>query len=431
MKYFGTDGIRGEANLTLTVDTAFKLGKALSHLNCDTVIIGTDTRLSKDMLSDAVCAGAMSMGINVIKAGVVPTPCLIYYTSVKHIIGVMITASHNPYYDNGLKVVFDGKKLNPELETLIENSIDNDINTYSSNIGRIIKVDDVLLVYEELLNKVLTPINKRICIDTANGATCFTARNAFSKVCSDLKVIANDPDGININNGVGSTHLELLMNTVKEGKYDIGFAFDGDGDRVLAVDEFGNVVDGDKLIYIIAKYLKEQGKLNDNKVVYTKMSNLGIISNLKENDIECILTDVGDKYVVKALNDYNLSVGGENSGHIIVPDILNTGDGVLVALLITKIIKESNKSLFELTSSIFMYPDKMVNMKVNDKSIINKDIIQNRVKEIVDSFNGDGKIILRASGTENLIRLSVSCKDEGLVNKYIDELSSMIKNEDK
>lgn len=430
MKYFGTDGIRGEANVTLTVDTAFKLGKALKHLNCDTLVIGTDTRLSKDMMADAVAAGAMSMGINVIKAGVVPTPCLIYYTQVKHIIGVMITASHNPYYDNGLKVVFDGEKLLPELELLIEESIDNDIFEYPSKMGKVIEVSDIMSTYEELLSRVLTPLNKKICIDTANGATYKTAVNAFSKVTSSLKVIANNPDGININNGVGSTHLGLLQSTVKSEGFDLGFAFDGDGDRVLAIDEDGNVVDGDKLIYIIAKYLRKQGKLNDNKVVYTKMSNLGIIKDLKENGIECLLTDVGDKYVVRALKEYNLSVGGENSGHIIVPGILSTGDGVLVALLITKILSEENKTLKELTSSIYMYPDVMKNMKVKDKSIINRDFIQNRVKEITESFGEDGKIILRASGTENLIRLTVSCKDKELVDKYIEELSSMILSEE-
>ena len=427
MKYFGTDGIRGKANITLTVDTAFKLGKALSLFNCKKVVVGTDTRLSKDMYLDAVCSGAMSMGINVIKVGVISTPCLIYYSSIKHIIGVMITASHNPYYDNGLKVVYDGKKLNSSQEKELEKNIESDINIYPNEIGKEINNCDILQEYQNLLNKILTPINRRICVDCANGATSFIAKRVFDKVTDKLKIIANNPNGININDKVGSTHLESLIRIMKEENYDIGFAFDGDGDRVIAIDEFGNVVDGDKLICIIAKHLKEKNQLNDNKVVYTKMTNLGVISHLKENGIECILTDVGDKYVAEALKIYNLSIGGENSGHIIIPSLLNTGDGLLTALFVLKIMKEYNKSLYELSSSIFMYPEKMVNIEVKDKTIINKDIIQNKVKEIASILKEEGKIILRASGTENLIRLSVSAKEESLVDKYINELITLIK----
>lgn len=427
MKYFGTDGIRGKANITLTVDTAFKLGKALSLFNCKEVVVGTDTRLSKDMYLDALCSGAMSMGINVIKVGVVSTPCLIYYSSIKHIIGVMITASHNPYYDNGLKVVYDGKKLNSSQEKELEKYIESDINIYPNEIGKEINNCDILQEYQNLLNKILTPINKRMCVDCANGATSFITKRVFDKVTNKLKIIANNPNGKNINDKVGSTHLESIIRIMKEENYDIGFAFDGDGDRVIAIDEFGNIVDGDKLICIIAKYLKEKNQLNDNKVVYTKMTNLGVISHLKENGIECFLTDVGDKYVAEALKIYNLSIGGENSGHIIIPSLLNTGDGLLTALFVLKIMKEYNKSLYELSSSIFMYPEKMVNIEVKDKTIINKDIIQNKVKEIASILKEEGKIILRASGTENLIRLSVSAKEESLVDKYINELITLIK----
>ncbi len=427
MKYFGTDGIRGKANITLTVDTAFKLGKALSLFNCKEVVVGTDTRLSKDMYLDALCSGAMSMGINVIKVGVVSTPCLIYYSGIKHIIGVIITASHNPYYDNGLKVVYDGKKLNSSQEKELEKYIESDINIYPNEIGKEINNCDILQEYQNLLNKILTPINKRICVDCANGATSFIAKRVFDKVTDKLKTIANNPNGTNINDKVGSTHLESLIRIMKEENYDIGFAFDGDGDRVIAIDEYGNIVDGDKLICIIAIYLKEKNQLNDNKVVYTKMTNLGVISHLKENSIECILTDVGDKYVAEALKKYNLSIGGENSGHIIIPSLLNTGDGLLTALFVLKIMKEYNKSLYELSSSIFMYPEKMVNIEVKDKTIINKDIIQNKVKEIASILKEEGKIILRASGTENLIRLSVSAKEESLVDKYINELITLIK----
>ena len=430
MKYFGTDGIRGMANATLTVDIAFKLGKGLKYLNSDTVVIGTDTRLSKDMLVSAVAAGAMSQGINVINMGVVPTPTLIFYTSVKHIAGVMITASHNPYYDNGLKVVYDGSKLNPELEGLIENAIDNEIKEYDSDkLGKYIEVTDYFDEYNELLKKVRVKTNLNISLDTANGATTRTAEAAFKDVTNNLHVMANEPNGTNINNGVGSTHIENLVKFVLENKSDVGFAFDGDGDRVLAVDKTGTIIDGDKLIYIIANYLKKQNKLNNNKVVFSKMSNLGIINDLKEKNIDCVLTDVGDKWIVKALFEQNLSVGGENSGHIIVPSILNTGDGVLIAMLITKIMSEENKSLLELTSSITMYPDKTVNLRVKDKNIYKEDVIQNRVNELINEFGTKGKIIVRASGTENLLRVTVSHKDESIMKKVSDELVNLIKVE--
>ena len=430
MKYFGTDGIRGMANASLTVDTAFKLGKGLKYLNSDTVVIGCDTRISKDMLASAVACGAMSVGINVINMGVVPTPTLIYYSSVKHIAGVMITASHNPYYDNGLKVVYNGSKLNPELEGLIEDAIDNEITTFDSDkLGKYIEVDDYFDEYNKLLDSIRVHSNMNISLDCANGATTRTAFDAFKDVTDNLHIMANEPNGININNGVGSTHIENLVKFVLDNKSDVGFAFDGDGDRVLAVDKTGTIIDGDKLIYIIANYLKKQNKLNHNKVVFSKMSNLGIINDLKEKDIDCVLTDVGDKWIVKALFEQDLSVGGENSGHIIVPSILNTGDGVLIAMLITKIMHEENKSLLELTSSIFMYPDSTVNLRVKDKNIYKEDVIQNRVNELINEFGTNGKIIVRASGTENLLRVTVSHKDEKIMLRVSDELVNLIKTE--
>ena len=429
MKYFGTDGIRGKSNETLTVDTAFRLGKGLKFLNSKTLVIGTDTRESKDMFLSAVACGAMSVGINVINAGVVPTPCLIYYTSVKHIAGVMITASHNPFYDNGLKVVYDGEKLNPELEELIESAIDNEIKEYPEHTGKYIEVNDFFDEYEKLLSEVKIKTKLNISLDAANGATTRTALKAFSDISNNIHIMANEPNGTNINNGVGSTHIENLAKFVLKNNSDVGFAFDGDGDRVLAVDKTGEIIDGDKLIYIIASYLKKHNKLNDNKVVFTKMSNLGIINNLKEQGIECVLTDVGDKYVVRALKEQHLSVGGENSGHIIVPDILKTGDGVLIALLISKIMNEENKTLVELTKSIYMYPDKMVNLRVKDKFVYKSEKIQKRINEIINELGSNGKVIVRASGTENLLRITVSAKDNDVMEKYSDELVNLIQAE--
>ena len=427
MKYFGTDGIRGVPNQKLTVDLVTKLGMALKVLGNNDLVIATDTRLSKDMLSSAITAGALSMGINVHFVGVIPTPALIYYSYVKKYTGVMITASHNPYTDNGIKVLKNGFKLSEEDEVKIEELIDNP-ETPSTEVGKYY-VEDGMEIYLSFLDKFITKSKKKIVIDTANGATYKTAPLAFNKITDNLTVIANNPDGYNINNGCGSTHLELLKRTVVNNKADIGFAFDGDGDRVLCVDSNGNTIDGDMLIYIYARYLKANNKLNQNKVVLSMMSNLGLIKSLNDYGIEIVETNVGDKYIIKALFDNNLSVGGENSGHIILKDILHTGDGVLNAILIIKILEETNTDIKSYFNDVVMYSDKMVNIKVKDKSkVLNSKALFDRVDEIKKDLNNDCKIIIRASGTEDLIRVSVMARSKDLVEKYSSELVNIVNN---
>lgn len=427
MKYFGTDGIRGVPNQKLTVDLVTKLGMALKVLGNNDLVIATDTRLSKDMLSSAITAGALSMGINVHFVGVIPTPALIYYSYVKKYTGVMITASHNPYTDNGIKVLKNGFKLSEEDEVKIEELIDN-LEIPSTEVGKYY-VEDGMEIYLSFLDKFITKSNKKIVIDTANGATYKTAPLAFNKITDNLTVIANNPDGYNINNGCGSTHLELLKRTVVNNKADIGFAFDGDGDRVLCVDSNGNTIDGDMLIYIYARYLKANNKLNKNKVVLSMMSNLGLIKSLNDYGIEIVETNVGDKYIIKALFDNDLSVGGENSGHIILKDILHTGDGVLNAILIIKILEETNTDIKSYFKDVVMYSDKMVNIKVKDKSkVLNSKALFDRVDEIKKDLNNDCKIIIRASGTEDLIRVSVMARSKDLVEKYSSELVNIVNN---
>lgn len=426
MKYFGTDGIRGIPNKKLTIELATKLGMALASLGSKEVVIATDTRISKDMLAYAIASGAMSRGLNIYFAGVMPTPALIYTSEQMNIVGVMITASHNPYTDNGIKVLNKGIKLSEKEELLVEELIDNPLD-YDGEIGRLIILDSAKDNYINFILSKAIKTSLKVCIDCANGATATTAPVVFEHITNDLLVTANEPNGYNINNGVGSTHLEFLKKNALENKCDIGFAFDGDGDRVLCIDNHGNTIDGDMLIFIIAKYLKQKNKLNHNKVVLTIMSNLGLISNLKQNGIEVVETPVGDKYVVRELLDNNLSVGGENSGHIIMPDELKTGDGVLVALTIVKLLEETKTTINDWLKDVIMYADKLVNIRVMDRnSVMNNKGLFKRIEEIKQELNNDCKIIVRASGTEDLIRVTVMAQTKEIVEKYSNELVKLV-----
>ena len=426
-KYFGTDGMRGVPNQKLTVDIISKMGAALESLGNKDVVLATDTRLSKDMLANAVIAGALSHGMNVHFIGVIPTPALIYYSKLKEYTGVMITASHNPYTDNGIKLLNKGYKLTDSEEAKVEELMDNP-SSYNGEIGRFINESNAYLDYINFMNKHINKSSLKIAIDCANGATYKTAPEIFSKVTDNLVVVANEPNGTNINNNCGSTHLELLKETVVKNKCDLGFAFDGDGDRVLCVDNNGNSIDGDMLIYLISKYLKNKNKLNKDSVVLSIMSNLGLLHKLDDDGIKVVETPVGDKYVVRAIMENNLSIGGENSGHIIVPEYLHTGDGVLNALLVCNLLSETNTKITDWFKDIKMYADKMVNIKVaNKQNVLNNKNLFDRIDEIKKELNNDCKIIVRASGTEDLIRVSVMCKDEALMNKYSDELVKMVK----
>ncbi len=425
MKYFGTDGIRGIPNKLLTVEFTSKIGMSLSILNNKNVYIATDTRISKDLLLSSIISGILSKGMNVIDLGILPTPALIYFSKIKNSTGVIITASHNPYYDNGIKIVNKGNKLTIEEEQRIENYIDNPLS-YSGIIGTY-KKQDYKLFYYNYLSKYLVKTNLSIIIDCANGSTYKTAPYLFNKMTKKLLVLSNNPNGININYNCGSTNIDLLINKIKEYHYDIGFSFDGDGDRVMCVTSTGKIIDGDKIIYLLAKYLKSNNKLNNNTVVLSIMSNLGIISKFKEEGINVLETNVGDKNIIDSLNKNNLSLGGENSGHIIIPEILSTGDGLLTAILIIKIIEDRKINLNTYFDNIDYYPDKLINIKVNNKNeIIKNNLLISKINTIKSYLNNDCKIIVRPSGTEDLLRVFIMAKTKELVNKYSLELLDLI-----
>ncbi len=418
MKYFGTDGIRGEAYTKLTLDLAYKVGRSLSLLNLNKVVIGYDTRESSVDLSNKLIEGALSVGLEVINLNVIPTPGLILESYFRKSIGVMITASHNPYKDNGIKIVKLGYKIDDIDKKIIEDYIDG-ILDFSHKINGILKVEET--TYLDFLSKNILRTNLKIVIDSANGASSNYV-HIFDKM-AQVKYISNEPNGKNINENCGATHPENLINNMDG--YDLGIAFDGDADRIIVVDDKKNIVDGDKLIYLFTKFFKKHDMLKKDTVVLTVMSNLGVINSLSEIGINSVLTSVGDQNVLDEMKKSGYSLGGENSGHIITPYTI-TGDGMLNAIILLTILSEENKSLYDLTKDIEMYPYKMVNLKVSDKNIINNPNIVDTVKKYEKSFDKYGKIILRASGTEDLIRVTVMHKDESVMEECLNNLVSLI-----
>jgi phosphoglucosamine mutase len=422
-KYFGLDGIRGKAYSFLTFELAFSLGKSLIILNQNLLVVGKDTRESGDMLIDAVIQGAKISGIDIINLGVVPTPLLSYISQILDCIGVMITASHNPYQDNGIKVFTSGNKIFLDLEEKIEKVMDEDIilpipSKVGKNLPPVLPFD----LYLSLFNDLLIPSNFNIGLDLANGATFKSGKLIFSKIAKNLVVIGDSPNGQNINLNVGSTHPESLVALVKEQHLDFGFAFDGDGDRVLMVNQDGKIYDGDLLIFVIALYLKSKSLLKDNIVVLTKMSNLGIIKSLKNHGIDVVLTDVGDKFVLNQISDHHYTLGGENSGHIINTLLLNSGDGVLNAAFIVKILREWHTTIDELTKTVIIYPSKLVNLQNIDKSLVNHEEVQTEIKKIKNILGDDGDVLVRASGTEPLVRINVIAPTTELVDESISSI---------
>lgn len=427
-KYFGTDGIRGIPNKDLDVSLLENLGKSLRILHNNTVVIATDTRYSKDLLAFSIISGCLSSGLKVIYAGVLSTPALIYYSYIHKVVGVMITASHNPYYYNGVKIINNGYKLNNKEEEQLEQELTEN-HDKAKETGTFLYQPEILQEYILFLSPYLQPCNLKVCIDCANGSDYKIAPFLFSKICHDLVLINHQPNGYNINESCGATHIENLQSSVLAYHCDIGFAYDGDGDRVICVDHNGNIIDGDLLIYILAVILKEQDCLKQNKVVMTVMSNLGIIHALKKQGIEVIEVPVGDKNVAAALKENQLSLGGEASGHIIVPKLFHSGDGLLMSLYLLRILKEQNKTIADYTKDIQLYTNRMINIKVSDKnSILSNQRLFQRVEEIRRELNQDCKIIIRPSGTEDVVRLSVMAKSEELVSRYLEELYQMIIN---
>lgn len=427
-KYFGTDGIRGRYNVELNNAMAFQIGQSLKHvLGTSRLVVGMDTRESSSELMYSVVSGAQSQGVDVMVAGVVSTPLISLYSYKKQVTGVMITASHNPYHDNGIKIFNNGIKLTVEQEEEIEAYIDNVKEFEVKSFGQTYSGEDVLDVYLDLIESLdLYETDLKIGVDSAHGANHLIAKGIFRELASEFHHIGDAPDGKNINAGFGSTHIETIRNLVLENELDIGFSFDGDGDRVLLVDRDGTIVDGDQIIYVIATHLKRQGLLKQNAVVLTKMSNLGIIKAFESEGIEVVLTDVGDKYVLEAIDKYGYSVGGENSGHIILRDHLHTGDGLLVALMVLKILQDSEQTLEELIAPITMWPQKLTNIRTFNKTILADERVRAVIDEVTAELGKDGKVLVRASGTEPLIRVTISCETDELVDNYTNRIVDVI-----
>ena len=439
-KYFGTDGIRGIAGESLTADLSFKVGKALGKLLTEKkehpkVIIGRDTRISCDMIEQALTAGLTSTGVNVMTVGTIPTPAIAYLTkTIETDSGIMISASHNPYQDNGIKIFGpDGFKLTDDQELEIEHLIDNTDeikNASFEKIGKLYSGNELTQKYVQHIKQSISGdlSGIKIALDCANGATTGVAPFIFGDLEADIETIGCKPNGININDNVGSTKIDTIANFVKENNVDVGFAFDGDGDRVLAVDSKGNIVDGDKIMFILAKHLKEQGELKDNMVVSTVMSNIGFYKAIEENGLQSVKTAVGDRYVVEEMRNNDYSLGGEQSGHIILMNYATTGDGILTAVKLANIIKTSCKSLEELAGEVSIYPQKLVNIKVIDKKSAMEDIeILAECEKVEKELEGNGRILLRASGTENLIRVMVEASSDELTNKYCEQVAKIVR----
>ena len=439
-KYFGTDGIRGIAGESLTADLSFKVGKALGKLLTEEkehpkVVIGRDTRISCDMIEHALTAGLTSTGVNVMTVGTIPTPAIAYLTkTIETDSGIMISASHNPYQDNGIKIFGpDGFKLTDEQELEIESLIDNSEkikNASFEKIGKVYGGNELTQKYIQHIKQSITGdlSDIKIALDCANGATTCVAPFIFGDLEADIETIGCQPNGVNINDNVGSTKIETISEFVKENKVDVGFAFDGDGDRVLAVDAKGNIVDGDKIMFILAKHLKEQGELKDNMVVSTVMSNIGFYKAIEENGLQSVKTAVGDRYVVEEMRKNDYSLGGEQSGHIVLMNYATTGDGILTAVKLANIIKTSGKSLEELASEVSIYPQKLVNIKVIDKKTAMEDSeILAECEKVEKELEGNGRILLRASGTENLIRVMVEASSDELTDKYCEQVAKIVR----
>ena len=439
-KYFGTDGIRGIAGESLTADLSFKVGKALGKLLTEKkdhpkVVIGRDTRISCDMIEHALTAGLTSTGVNVMTVGTIPTPAIAYLTkTIETDSGIMISASHNPYQDNGIKIFGpDGFKLTDEQELEIESLIDNSElikNASFEKIGKVYSGNELTQKYIQHIKQSITGdlSDIKIALDCANGATTGVAPFIFGDLEADIETIGCQPNGVNINDNVGSTKIETISEFVKENNVDVGFAFDGDGDRVLAVDAKGNIVDGDKIMFILAKHLKEQGELKDHLVVSTVMSNIGFYKAIEENGLQSIKTAVGDRYVVEEMRKNDYSLGGEQSGHIVLMNYATTGDGILTAVKLANIIKTSGKSLEELASEVNIYPQKLVNIKVVDKKTAMEDSdILAECEKVEKELEGNGRILLRASGTENLIRVMVEASSDELTDKYCEQVAKIVR----
>ncbi|CRH91846.1 putative phosphoglucomutase [Chlamydia trachomatis] len=444
-KYFGTDGVRGEANVELTPELAFKLGRfggyVLSQHETETprVFVARDTRISGQLLESALVAGLLSVGIHVYKLGVVATPGVAHLVRTENAsAGVMISASHNLAQDNGIKFFGgDGFKLDDEKELEIEALLDAEEDTLprpsATGLGDVVDYPEGLRKYQEFLVSTGLPLEgMKVALDTANGAALTSARQVFADLGAELAVIADLPDGLNINDGVGSTHPESLQELVKETGSQIGLAFDGDADRLIAVDENGDLVDGDRIMYIVGKYLSDKGLLAQNTIVTTVMSNLGFHKALDRENIGKAVTAVGDRYVVEEMRKSGYNLGGEQSGHVILMDYNTTGDGQMTAVQLTKIMQETGKTLSELAAEVTIYPQKLVNIRV-ENSMKDKAMEVPAIAAIIEKMEaemaGNGRILVRPSGTEPLLRVMAEAPTHTEVDYYVDTIADVVRAE--
>ena len=445
-KYFGTDGVRGEANVELTPELAFKLGRfggfVLSQHEIGTpkVYVARDTRISGQMLGTSLISGLLSVGIEVYDLGIIATPGVAYLVKKDDVsAGVMISASHNPALDNGIKFFgADGFKLEDSQELEIEALLDAERDTLprpsAQGLGILHDYSEAVRKYDEFLKNTADGSFEgfKITLDTANGATFTSARTVFSDLSANLNVIGETPDGLNINRGVGSTHPENLAKAVVENRSDLGLAFDGDGDRLIAVDETGAIVDGDKIMFIVAKHLHEKGLLAQDTVVTTVMSNLGFHKALESVGINSVITAVGDRYVVEEMKKNGYNFGGEQSGHIIYLDNNTTGDGQASAILLVKVMRETGKKLSELAAQVIIYAQKLVNVRV-ENSIKSKAIEVPAIAAIIgkmeEKMAGNGRILVRPSGTEPLLRVMAEAPTDKEVDEYVDTIVAVVREE--
>ncbi|KZZ83497.1 phosphoglucosamine mutase [Bacillus sp. SJS] len=442
-KYFGTDGVRGVANSELTPELAFKIGRFGGYVltkdkDRPKVLIGRDTRVSGHMLEGALVAGLLSIGAEVMRLGVISTPGVSYLTKALGAqAGVMISASHNPVQDNGIKFFGpDGFKLVDEQELEIEGLMDQAEDHLPRPVGAELgQVNDYFEGGQKYLQFLKQTVDEEfagihVALDCAHGATSSLATHLFADLEADVSTMGTSPNGLNINDGVGSTHPEAMAAFVLEKGADIGLAFDGDGDRLIAVDEKGNIVDGDQIMFICAKYLKDQGQLNQDTVVSTVMSNLGFYKGLEAAGIQSIQTAVGDRYVVEEMKKNQFNLGGEQSGHIIFLDYNTTGDGLLTAIQLVNILKSTGKTLSELADEMTKFPQLLINVRVSDKHHVTDNAkVKAVIEDVEKEMDGNGRILVRPSGTEPLVRVMAEAPTEELCRQYVERIVAVVKDE--
>ncbi len=441
MSLFGTDGIRGLANVDLTAELALDVAVAAAHILVENsnerprAIVGQDSRASGEFLEAAVVAGLTSAGVDVYRVGIVPTPAVAYLVaSTGADLGVMISASHNPMPDNGIKLFQrGGEKLADDVEALVEARIGEPWQRPTgAAVGRVINDDQLVNKYiEHLLSTIDVSLSGlKVVVDCANGASSFTAPVALSRAGAEVIAIANTPDGWNINDGVGSTHLDYLRNAVLKNGADVGIAHDGDADRCLAIDATGAEIDGDVIMAILAKGFKAQGKLKANTIVGTVMSNLGFMHAMAESGIEVVTTAVGDRYVLEAMLQSDFNLGGEQSGHVIMRDHANTGDGLLTALQLLAEVKRSGQTLQELSRVMVRFPQVLINVKnVAKERLASSTAIADAVKAAETELGSNGRVLLRASGTEPLVRVMVEAQSDAVAQDVATKLAQVVETE--